>query len=275
MSDKISMEQLLTQAAGGDIAPEPVEAVEDAELVADNDGDIVETTTEGTANKTIQTTAPAKETKETKANPMKEVRDKYQNEKGARERLTNIINQYSKGDYDFKLKDFTNEDGLDYASLQEAMENADRKVKADTKGITPEVQAELERIDKEKLEIQKQKLQISMDRALTNMQLELGIKSADVNNFFKDAMASKKNPYQWLAQGGTLMDLYNIVYADKIVERRIKDAIEKERTTWEADAAKRKTPIPNPAKTTAPGTAEYKDGVSMEELLAEAASRKR
>jgi bifunctional DNA-binding transcriptional regulator/antitoxin component of YhaV-PrlF toxin-antitoxin module len=275
MSDKISMEQLLTQAAGGDIAPEPVEPVEDAELVGDNDGDIVEATAESKAETNVEPISSVKETKETKANPMKEVRDKYQNEKGARERLTNIINQYSKGDYDFKLKDFTNEDGLDYASLQEAMENADRKVKADTKGITPEVQAELERIDKEKLEIQKQKLQISMDRALTNMQLELGIKSADVNNFFKDAMASKKNPYQWLAQGGTLMDLYNIVYADKIVERRIKDAIEKERTTWEADAAKRKTPIPNPAKTTAPGTAEYKDGVSMEELLAEAASRKR
>jgi hypothetical protein len=271
MSEKLTMEQMLTQAAGGTIEQAPVEQApveqenveqEDVEQL-DNEGNV--------AAAPVTETKPKTDTP--KANPMKEVRDKYQTEKTARERLSTLINQFSKGDYNFKLKDFTTEDGLDYDSLQEAMEDADRKVKADSKGISPEIQAELERIEKEKIELQKQRLQVSMDRALTNMQLELGLRTADVNNFFKDAMSNKKNPYQWLAQGGSLLDLYNIVYADKIVERRIKEAVEKEKTAWEADSAKRKAPIANPAKQTQSTQTEYKEGLSMEELLERAATR--
>jgi len=151
---------------------------------------------EPTATTPATTTPEVKpeEKKDGKPNPMKEIRDKYAAEKAAKEKVEALVQRYTAGTYEFKLKEFMKEGKMDYEALAKAMDQSDTKIKADAKGITPEVQAEIERIDREKVEIQKQRLQISMDRALTNLQQNMNIKGSEVNNFFKDAMSVKKNP---------------------------------------------------------------------------------
>ena len=206
---------------------------------------------------------------------MKEVRDKYNQEKTTREKIDSAIQKFTLGDYTFKLKDFAEDGKVNYDALIAAMEAADTKAKAEAKGISPEVQAELERIEKDKIELNKQRLQISMDRALANMQLELGLKAQDINTFFKDAMAAKKNPYQWISQGGTLPDLYNILYADKISADRISKAVSEARAKWEAEMTQQtRTPTPNPGQPTPP-TPQNNSGLTMAQLLEEAANRGR
>jgi hypothetical protein len=212
---------------------------------------------------------------EQKPNPMKELRDKYNAEKTTREKIDSAIQRFTEGDYDFKLKDFKTEDGkVDYDAVIKAMDAADIKAKAESRGISPEVQAEIERIEKEKVELQKQRLQVAMDKALTNMQLDLKITSADINNFFKDALAANKNPYAWLAQGGSLHDLYNIIYNDRLVQAKIEAAVNAARAKWEEEARiQKKVPAPNPAQPTQPQP-QNPNGISLEQLLTEAASKK-
>lgn len=212
---------------------------------------------------------------EQKPNPMKELRDKYNSEKTTREKIDSAIQRFTEGDYDFKLKDFKTEDGkFDYDAFIKAMDDADIKAKAESRGISPEVQAEIERIEKEKVELQKQRLQVAMDKALTNLQLDLKITSADINNFFKDALAANKNPYAWLAQGGSLHDLYNIIYNDRIVQAKIEAAVNAARAKWEEEARiQKKVPAPNPAQPTQPQP-QNPNGISLEQLLTEAASKK-
>jgi hypothetical protein len=212
---------------------------------------------------------------EQKPNPMKELRDKYNSEKTTREKIDSTIQRFTEGDYNFKLKDFKTEDGkVDYDAVIKAMDDADIKAKAESRGISPEVQAELERIEKEKVELQKQRLQVAMDKALTNMQLDLKITSADINNFFKDALAANKNPYAWLAQGGSLHDLYNIIYNDRLVQAKIEAAVNAARAKWEEEAKiQKKVPAPNPAQPTQPQP-QNPNGISLEQLLTEAASKK-
>jgi hypothetical protein len=289
MADKISLEQALTQAAGGTIpdptpAPEPeqqpvsepapvaepevVEEPEEKEPVAKAD--------EGTTGVTPKAKAEAKPAdEEKKPNPMKEVREKYSAEKSTREKIENAITRFTNGDYDFKLKDFNVDGKVDYDALAAAMDTADTKVKAESKGITPEVQAEIERIEKEKVELNKQKLQVSMDRALTNLQLNMNVKGAEINNFFKDAMSQRKNPYQWLAQGGDLQDLYILVYRDKLLKQEIDTAVVAAKTKWEEEAQRKgKVPVANPAKSTQPTTTKNTNGPSLQELLSQAAGKK-
>jgi hypothetical protein len=289
MADKISLEQALTQAAGGTIpdptpAPEPeqqpvsepapvaepevVEEPEEKEPVAKAD--------EGTTGVTPKAKAEAKPAdEEKKPNPMKEVREKYSAEKSTREKIENAITRFTNGDYDFKLKDFNVDGKVDYDALAAAMDTADTKVKAESKGITPEVQAEIERIEKEKVELNKQKLQVSMDRALTNLQLNMNVKGAEINNFFKDAMSQRKNPYQWLAQGGDLQDLYILVYRDKLLKQEIENAVGQAKTKWEEEAQRKgKIPVANPAKPTQPTTTKNTNGPSLQDLLSQAAGKK-
>jgi hypothetical protein len=208
-----------------------------------------------------------------KPNPIKEIRDRYNTEKSTREKIDNAIQRFTNGDYSFKLKDFVVEGKMDYDALITSMDEADLKAKADSRGINPEVQAEIERIEKEKIELEKQKLQVAMDRALTELQLEMNIRGAEINNFFKDAMAVNKNPYRWLAQGGNLLDLYNIIYKDKLLKAEIDKALAEAKAKWEEEHARQtRVPTPNPAPGAKPRE-KNPDGLSLEALLAEAAAR--
>jgi hypothetical protein len=215
------------------------------------------------------------EKKDAKGNPIKEIRDKYSAEKAAKEKLEGLVQRYTSGSYDFKLKEFMKEGKMDYDALAAAMNTSDTKVKAEARGITPEVQAEIDRIERDKVEIQKQRLQITMDRALTNLQQNMNVKSAEVNNFFKDAMSVKKNPYQWLAQGGDLQDLYILVYRDKLLKQQIDTAVNQAKGKWEEERLRQtKVPVANPAQSAQPKPVNA-NGVSLNDLLTEAAGRKK
>ena len=187
---------------------------------------------------------------EPKPNPMKEVRDRLNAEQKAKEKIENTVNRFTSGDYKFKIRDFKTEDGkIDYDALSKAMDDEDLKSRSEAKGISPEVQAEIERIEKEKVEIQRERLRVSMDRAIANMQTEMNLTGESINNFFKDSMALHKNPYAWLAQGGTLPDLYYLVYRDKIMKEEINKAVEEAKVKWE-QATNKKAPTSNPAAST-------------------------
>lgn len=312
MAEKISLNEVLSQAAGNDPTPTPapapapapvpptapvvnnsktpeqpkVEASTPVDKAADQlvQAKLAEPTpkvevkpAEPTATAPATTTPEVKpeEKKDGKPNPMKEIRDKYAAEKAAKEKVEALVQRYTAGTYEFKLKEFMKEGKMDYEALAKAMDQSDTKIKAEAKGITPEVQAEIERIEKEKVEIQKQRLQISMDRALTNLQQNMNIKGADVNNFFKDAMAVKKNPYQWLAQGGDLQDLYILVYRDKLLKQQVDTAVTQAKTKWEEERARQaKVPVANPAQPTQPKPVNN-NGVSLSDLLTQAAERKK
>jgi len=280
MADKkISLEDALTQAAGGP-APEPKEAPEAPEVEAAETEAPVKEEAAPEAKPAEAKPADAKpveakpaEEGEKKVNPMKEVREKYTTEKQMREKIEGAITRFTNGDYGFKIKDFNVDGKVDYDALTKAMDDADTKVKAESRGVTPEVQAEIERIEKEKIELNKQRLQVSMDRALTNLQLNMNIKGAEINNFFKDAMTQKKNPYQWLAQGGDLQDLYILVYRDKLLKQQIDSAVEQARAKFQEESTRQaKVPAANPAKPTQP-KATNNTGPSLQDLLAQAAKK--
>jgi hypothetical protein len=299
MADKISLGEALSQAAGNAPTPTPTPAPTPTEQPKAD----VATVTDKAADQLVQaklaeptpapTTAEVKpaetkpvdvkpaaeakpeEKKDGKVNPMKEIRDKYATEKASKERIEALVQRYTAGTYEFKLKEFMKEGKMDYDAMAAAMDKSDTVVKAEAKGITPEVQAEIERIDKEKIEIQKQRLQITMDRALNNLQQNMNIKGSEVNNFFKDAMAVKKNPYQWLAQGGDLQDLYILVYRDKLLKQQIDTAVTQAKTKWEEERARQtKVPVANPAQPTQPKPINN-NGVSLSDLLTQAAERKK
>lgn len=282
--DGLTLEEIQRQAAGGDPLPEePKPNPEDTNPEdtnpeddgADNPEDPKpeEDTGEDGGNNDDADDAEDKEDEDKKPNPMKEVRDRLNEEKKQREFISNTLNKFTKGEYEFSLKDHMLEDGsgVDYESLNKAMQEVDTANKAKDNNITPEMQAEIDRLEKERIELQKERLQIDMDKALTNLQIERGLKSGEINNFFKDAMAKGKNPYQWLAQGGTLDDLYQNVYTDKIIEDRIAAAVEKARKEWEASSGRR-APTPNPGASN-PQQTNNKEGLSMQEMLAEAAKK--
>jgi hypothetical protein len=299
MADKISLGEALSQAAGNAPSPTPTPAPTpteqpqaDAATVTDKAADqlVQAKLAEPTPAPTTAEVKPAEtkpvdvkpaaetkseEKKDGKVNPMKEIRDKYATEKASKERIEALVQRYTAGTYEFKLKEFMKEGKMDYDAMAAAMDKSDTVVKAEAKGITPEVQAEIERIDREKVEIQKQRLQITMDRALNNLQQNMNIKGADVNNFFKDAMSVKKNPYQWLAQGGDLQDLYILVYRDKLLKQQIDTAVTQAKSKWEEERARQtKVPVANPAQSTQPKPINN-NGVSLSDLLTQAADRKK
>ena len=204
-----------------------------------------------------------------KSNPMKEVRDKLNAEQKSREKIEGAIQRFTSGDYDLKLKDFKTDDGkVDYDALIEAMDKKDTERKATERGVTPEVQAEIDRIEKEKVELQKERLKVAMDRAVSNMQIDLNLDKNAINQFFADSLSLKKNPYQWLAQGGTLDELYYLIYRDKLTKAATDKAVADARAEWEK-ANSKVAPTSNPAKqATSNGNS---DTLSLDQLLNEAA----
>lgn len=253
MNDKMNLTDMLSEAAGND--PVEVETPVTEEPVVE----------EPKAEEPKTEEPKVEEPK--KPNPMKELRDRYNSEQKAKEHMEKTVQRFTDGNYSFRIRDFRTEDGkVDYDALTKAMDDADLKVKAEERGISPEVQAEIDRIEKEKLELQREKLRVSMDRAIANMQTDMNLKGEDINNFFKDSMALKKNPYQWLNQGGTLSDLYYLVYRENIMKAEISKAVEEAKAKWEASNSK-KPPITNPA---APTNKTSGDSFSLDSLLKEA-----
>jgi hypothetical protein len=83
-------------------------------------------------------------------------------------------------------------------------------------------------------------------------------------------MAMQKNPYTWISQGGSLQELYFLVYKDSIIKAQIDEAVEAAKATWSAPAANVK-PVSNPAKpTTSLGS---DNGVSLSQLLSQASKK--
>ena len=110
--------------------------------------------TEGAQDDPAKKAEPVKKAepaKETKANPMAELRKAAESNKKEKEKLEGILNRFTEGDYDFRLKDFKNEQGkVDYDALAAAMDEVEVKKRAETRGLTPEMQAEIERYEKGK-----------------------------------------------------------------------------------------------------------------------------
>lgn len=254
--DNINLDQMLAEAAG-DETPE-VETPE-TEVQPEVETPEVETP------EVVKTSEKQPEQK--KPNPIKEVRDRLNVEQKAKEKIEKTVQRFTDGDYKFKIRDFRTEDGkVDYDALSAAMDDADLKAKAETRGISPEVQAEIDRIEKEKIELQRERLRVSMDRAIATMQTDMNLKNDDINNFFKDSMALKKNPYQWLAQGGTLNDLYYLVYRERLIKDEVNKAVEEAKTKWE-EAKTKKAPTSNPAAST---THTSSTTISLDSLLQDA-----
>ena len=144
-------------------------------------------------------TPPTKEKTKTppagQHNPMKELRDKASAAEKAQVKIDTAINRLSDGDYAFKLRDFKNEEGkVDYDKLIEAMDEADVKKRAESRGLTPEMQAEIEKYEREKKEVEIAKARVQMDRQLNNFQMEQQLSPEDLNLFISDSMKVGINP---------------------------------------------------------------------------------
>lgn len=280
-----SLQDLLTQAASGTVDNAPQDPVEpqDPQNPQDPNQDPAEP-----ADPAVSTTPqdpqdpqvtkdnnkdpkdPDDPNKTKKNNPVKEIRDRLNLEQKAKEKIENAIQRFTEGSYNFKIKDFKTEDGkVDYDALIAAMDKADVTTRAENKGVSPEVQMELERIQQEKLELQKERLRVSMDRALSNMQVAMQLSREDINTFFKDSLALQHNPYQWLAQGGALEDLYYLVYRERLTKESVDKAVEEAKAKWDSDHAK-KAPASNPAS---PAVAPTESGISLNQILTSAAKK--
>ena len=256
-NEKITLDNMLQEATGTEPTPATEEPVTEPAVEEPAEEPVVETPAEEPKQKEKPTP---------KSNPMKEVRDRLNVEQKAKERIERTVQRFTDGDYKFRIRDFSTEDGkVDYDALSKAMDDEDLKNKAESRGISPEVQAEIDRIEKEKVELQRERLRVSMDRAIASMQTSMNLKNEEINNFFKDSMALKKNPYQWLAQGGSLSDLYYLVYRENLMKAEITKAVEEAKAKWENN--NKKPPISNPA---APKAKTTTDGVSLTDLLNEA-----
>lgn len=206
----------------------------------------------------VGTTEPKKkeDPKKPEVNPMKELRDKANAAAKAQEKIDSAINRLSDGDYNFKLKDFKNEQGkVDYDALIKAMDDEDVKKRAESRGLTPELQAEIEKYEKEKRAVEIEKARVQMDRQLNNFQMEQQLSPEDLNTFISDAMKIGINPLSIAAldktsKGTTALKLlYKAVYTDKIVKDATEKAVADARAKWEADAAAKGTqPKANPAQ---------------------------
>lgn len=204
-------------------------------------------------------------------NPIKEVRDRLNQEQKARTKIENAIQRWSEGNYKCSLKQFKDENNkVDYDAFIKAMDEEDTKSRADKNNRTPELQAELDRIEKEKIELERSRLRANMDRSLADLQVSMSLTRADINTFFVDAMAKKKNPYAWLAQGGSLEDLYYVIYRDKIIEREV---------TKRAGTPPTPNPVPTPAPVPPnknpgiPAGDPAKQEISLNDLLERAAGK--
>lgn len=253
--DKLTLAQVLNPGAP---EPTPGPGPEETPTPEDNPEGTPTPSPEATPEKTPE---PAK-------NPMKEVRDRLNAEQKEKSKIVNATQRFIDGKYEFKLRDFRDENGnVDYDALVKAMDDADVNKVAAEKGISPEVQAEIDRIENEKKELAKERMRVAMDRALADLQTSMNLQANDINQFFKDSMSLSKNPYTWLSQGGTLSELYYLVYREKITQDAINKAVEEARTEWEA----KKAPIPpssNPAK-----PSRTNGSLSLDQLLNQAINK--
>ena len=265
------LEDLLVKAAGGTPTPAPDLA---PDLAPDPEPNVALTPAEPEVeDPTPAPTEPAPaepEVTEPKKNPMKEVRDKLNKETKEKERIQNAIQRFTDGDYKFKIRDFKTDGKVDYDALIKAMDDADLNTRANNRGMTPEIQAEIERIEREKQELQKERLKNAMDRSIANMQTNMNLKSEDVNKFFNDSIAANKNPYQWLAQGGSLEDLYYLIYKDNVINIAVEKAVAEAKAKWDEEH-NTVPPVANPANP-APSS---KTTISLSDLLTEAAKKAR
>ena len=286
-NNNVSLDTLLNEAAGNtaqntppaDAAPstettEQTPATDDNTNTNDNANDNTDSNTSTNTDDNTQSQQPSTDDKQNeKKNPMKEVRDKLNAEQKAREKVEKAMQRYTEGSYKFSIRDFKTEDGkVDYDAFIKAMDDEDTKVKAESRGVTPEVQAEIDRIEKEKIELQKERLKVSMDRAISNLQIDMNLDKTAVNKFFADALAVQKNPYQWLAQGGALPDLYYLIYRETLTKAAIDKAVADAKASWEK-LNNVKAPTTNPAATATDSGGN--NGISMEDLLNEAANKKK
>lgn len=269
---EVNLDTLLEEAAGGTpVQNEPVDntdVVNNVTSTEDNVNDThdIDSTDNTTTDNNVEQNKQAEQPK--KSNPMKEVRDRLNLEQKLRTKIENAMQRYTDGDYKCKLRDYKTEDGkVDYDAFIKAMDAEDNEVKAKTNNRTPEVQAELDRIEAEKKEIQKERLKVSMDRELASIQVNLGLTNKDINNFFKDALDKKRNPYQWLSAGGSLEDLYYIIYRESIIEKRVNERTASTAPVNEAKPAN--PPLRNPGKPNA--TINTTDGITLDDLLIKAA----
>jgi hypothetical protein len=190
-----------------------------------------------------------------KPNPMKELRDKANAATRLQEKIDTAINRMSDGDYDFRIKDFKGENGkVDYDAMIKAMDEADVKARAETRGLSPELQAEIEKYEKEKKEVEIAKARVQMDRQLNNFQMEQQLSPEDLNSFISDAMKVGINPLSIAAldktaKGTTALKLlYQAVYTDRIVQAAVDKALaDAETARAEAEAARTGQPKANPA----------------------------
>lgn len=236
-------------------------ANDDADSAGDtSDTDTVATTTEAVADDKDKDKTKTTETKvvnkKPEVNPMKELRDKMTSASKMQEKIDGAINRLSDGEYNFKLKDFKNEQGkLDYDALIKAMDEADVKQRAETRGLTPELQAEIEKYEREKKEVEIAKARVQMDRQLNNFQMEQQLTPDQLNSFISDSMKVGINPLAIAALDKTskgtvaLQMLYKAVYTDKIVNSAVEKAVTEAKAKWEADlVAKGTQPKVNPAQ---------------------------
>lgn len=255
--DKLTLAQVLN-SAGSEPAPAPDPEDTPTPEETPTPEDAPTPAPESTPDKTAE---PAK-------NPMKEVRDRLNAEQKEKSKIVNATQRFIDGKYDFKLRDFRDENGnVDYDALIKAMDDADVNKVAAEKGISPEVQAEIDRIENEKKELAKERMRVAMDRALADLQTSMNLQANDINQFFKDSMALSKNPYTWLSQGGTLSELYYLVYRERITQDAINKAVEEAKVEWES----KKAPIPpssNPAKPSRSNGA-----LSLDQLLNQAINK--
>ena len=170
-------------------------------------------------------------------------------------KIDTAINRLSDGEYAFKLRDFKNEEGkVDYDKLIEAMDEADVKKRAESRGLTPEMQAEIEKYEREKKEVEIAKARVQMDRQLNNFQMEQQLSPEDLNLFISDAMKIGINPLSIAAldktsKGTTALKLlYKAVYSDRLMKDAVTKALAEAEAKREADvAAKGGQPKSNPA----------------------------
>lgn len=209
-------------------------------------------------------------------NPMKDLRDRYNAAEQTRKKIDEVVNRFADGEYDFKVKDFKTEDGkIDYDALIEAMDDADIKARATEKGVSPELQKELERYEKEKQEMNKEKLRVRFDRQVTNFQLENNLPEEKIDKFFNDAIKAGINPYSIAAidntsKGTTALNmLYKAVYHDELVRQAAEDAkAQADADRQASNAAQQGQPKPIPGTPSRGKTEEPTgSGISLDDLL--------
>lgn len=214
--------------------------------------------------------------KKNKENPIASLRKAKELAEKEKNKIEAVLNRLTEGDYSFKLKDFKNDQGkIDYDKLSAEMDAADVKKRAETRGLTPEMQAEIEKYEQEKKAIEREKLRIDMDRKLNSFQAEMNMTAEQLNLFISEAAKLGINPLSIAALDKTskgtvaLKYLHTAINHEKLVKAAVDKAVAEARAKWEADlAATANQPKGNPAKPNASQTNQPDaKGLALDEFL--------